>query len=135
MKVSFLISEEVRSELNNKISVVGLYAGDVVVILKGARPEGIPEDTPFGLDRLTILAIITEAAEGELDLKGKIINPSGEVDQEDIPLGKAIARKGLSNTVVIEMKPFIVKVSGTFKFELSVNQEKFIFPFEIREQD
>lgn len=135
MKVNFLICEEVRAELNNKITVVGLYAGDVIVILNERRPEGMPPDTPSGLDRLTILAIITEAAEGELDLKGNLINSTGEVDQEGIPLGKAIARNGLSNTVLIEMKPFIVKEPGIFTFELFVNEEKFIFPFEIRKQD
>ena len=133
MKVSFLISEEIRLELNNKITVVGLYAGDVVVIIKVERPEGMPEDTPSGLDRLTILATITEADEGELDLKGRIINSSGEVGEE-IPLGKATVRAGLSNAVVIEMKPFIVKVPGIFKFELFVNNENYLFPFEIREQ-
>ena len=134
MKVAFLVCEEVRAELNNKITVIGLYAADVIIMLKENRPEGIPLDAPAGLDRLTILVTISEATEGELDLRGNLINPTGEFDQEGMTLGKANAINGIANSVVIEMKPFIVKETGIFKFELFVNEESFIFPFEIRKQ-
>ena len=37
MKVNFLLAEEVRPEANNKISVLGLFAGDIVIMIKGVR--------------------------------------------------------------------------------------------------
>lgn len=134
MKVNFLLAEEVRPEANNKISVLGLFAGDIVIMIKGVRPEGVPEDTPGGLERLAILSIISDAPEGLLKFKGRLIEPSGELSRPEFALGEATTKKGFSHTVIVELKPLIVKKPGIFRFEFFVDEEMFSFPFEIREQ-
>ena len=134
MKVNFLIAEEVRPEANNKITVLGLFAGDIIIMIKGARPQGVPEGLPAGLERLSILAIISDAPDGLHKFKGRLIEPSGELYRPESALGEATTKKGFSHTVIVELKPLIVKKSGIFRFEFFVDEEMFSYPFEIREQ-
>lgn len=134
MKVNFLIAEEIRLEAQSKLTVLGLFAGDIIIMVKGARPEGVPENTPAGLERLAIVAIVSEAPDGEHKFKGRLVEPSGELYKPESALGEAMSKKGYSNTVVVELKPFIVKQPGIFRFEFFVDDQMFTFPFEIREQ-
>jgi hypothetical protein len=133
MKVNFLIAEEVRPEANGKMSVIGLFAGDTIVVLKGKLPDGLPEDTPAGIDRLTILVIVVDAY-GPHSFKGRLIEPSGNLYQPEMVLGDADILKGNSHTLIVHLRPFIVRQPGVFVFEFFVDDVKFTFPFEVREQ-
>lgn len=135
MKVNFLIAEEVRPEANNKVSVLGLYAGDIVIMLKKNLPQGVPEGTPAGFERLAILATICDAPDGVHKLKGRIVEPTGELYKPESSLGESAIPKGFCHLVVLELKPFIVKQPGIFTFEFFVDDQMFTFPFEIRVQD
>lgn len=135
MKVKFLIAEEVRPEASNKMSILGFYAGDTIVMLKKERPQGVPEGTPEGFERLAILATISEASEGAHKFRGRLLVPSGELYAPESTLGEASIPKGFSHVVVIELKPFIVKQAGTYTYEFVVDEEIFNFPFEVRIQD
>jgi hypothetical protein len=139
MKVKFLVAEEVRPEASNKMSIVGFYPGDVIVMLKKERPQGVPqgvpEGTPEGFERLAILATISDAPEGTHKFKGRLIEPSGDAYAPESPLGEAAIPKGFSHVVVVELKPFIVKQAGTYTYEFFVDDEIFKFPFEVRIQE
>jgi len=132
MKVSFLIAEEVRPEASSKVTVLGLFPGNIIILQNGMRPEGVPGDTPEGLERLTILVTINDAPEGIHKFRGRIIEPSGDLYKPEASLGEVTAKAGFSNSVVIEMKPFIVKKAGEFRLEFFVDEQMFTFPFEIR---
>lgn len=133
MKVNFLIAEEIRPEAQNKLTVLGLFAGDTIII-NGERPEGVADDVPAGLERLAILATIIEAPAGLHKFKGKITEPSGSQYQPEFQFGEAITKNGFSHSVIIELKPFIVKQPGFFRLDFFVDEEIFPFTFEIREQ-
>jgi hypothetical protein len=135
MKVNFLLAEEVRSEVSGKLTILGLYPGDVIVLLKGARPAGVSPDTPSGIERMVILAVITGAPEGLHKLKGRMLNPAGEAEIPEIALDDAIAKSGQSHTAIIEFKPFMINQLGIFNFELFIDDTKFTFPFEVREEN
>lgn len=135
MKVKFIVAEEVRPEASNKISILGFYAGDVIVMLKKERPAGVPQDMPEGFERLAILATINDAPEGIHKFKGRLIEPSGQVYAPESALGEAAIPKGFSHVVVVELKPFIVKQPGTYTYEFFVDEEMFKFPFEVRIQE
>lgn len=134
MNVSFLLAEEVRLETQNKVTVLGLYPGDVIVIVKGGRTETVSEETPAALERVTILAIVRDAPDGLHKFKGRIVEPSGVEYKPMAEFGEATTKQGFSHTVIIEMKPLLVKQPGHFNFEFFVDDQMFTFPFEIREQ-
>lgn len=131
MKASFLIAEEVRPEASGKMTLLGLFPGDTIILHKGERPEGVPENAPAGLEKLTIMATISDT-EGTYKVKGKIVDPSGKF--KELELGEATIQKGFSHSAIIELKPFLIKQPGIFHFEYIVGKKKFDFPFEVREQ-
>lgn len=134
MKVNFLIAEDIRAEQNGKVTILGLFPGDTIIMLKGARPEGLPEDAPGALDRLAILATVIGAPDGLHKFKGRIITPSGELSSPEFSLGEGTTATGYSHTVVVELRPFVVKQPGPFQLEFFVDHKMFKFPFEIRMQ-
>lgn len=132
MKVNFLLCEEVRQELYNKCSLLGFFAGDVI-ILDNKRAVGITEDLPIGIDKLVIVSIISDAQKGTFQIDGKILDPLNELYQ-NFSVGTVTAETGLSNTILFEIKPFVVKLYGTYVYELKIGNELFRYNFEVREQ-
>jgi hypothetical protein len=131
MKIKFLVAEEVRPELSGKSTVIGLFPDDVL-IMQGKRPENAPPEMPEGIDRLSFLMNVSDIPEGKHHFKGNISDPSGEPYNPVSDLGEEILPKGISRTIVVEMKPFIVKKKGVYHFNLYVDDELISFPFEVR---
>jgi len=134
MNVDFLIAEEIRPEAGNKLMVLGLFPGDIIILLKRELQGVLPQGVSAGLDRLSILATITGAPDGLHKFKGRIVDPTGNLYQPEVVLGEAYAKVGFAHTVIVELKPFVIKQMGLFSFEFFVNEEKFVYKFEIREQ-
>lgn len=131
MKIKFLMAEEVRPELNGKSTVLGLFADDVL-LMQGKRPEDAPQEVPDGLERLTFLLNVSDISEGLHHFKGNITDPSGAPYNPVSSLGDETIMKGLSRSIVVEIKPFIIKSKGVYHFNLYVDDVLTSFPFEIR---
>lgn len=134
MNVDFLIAEEIRPEAGNKLMVLGLFPGNIIILLKRELQGALPQGVSAGLDRLSILATITGAPDGLHKFKGRIVDPTGNLYQPEAVLGEAYTKVGFAHTVIVELKPFVIKQMGFFSFEFFVNEEKFVYKFEIREQ-
>lgn len=133
MKVKFFLAEEIRPEAGGKMTVLGLFPDDRMVLTKGTSPEGIPPETPRGIEKLVLLISIGEAPNKKLKYKGTITAPDGVLYKPEFPLGEGRIEKGSSHSIVLEFKPFILKSMGVYVFNFYVNKEVFTFPFEIHE--
>jgi hypothetical protein len=131
MKIKFLLAEEIRPEISGKSTVLGLFPDDVL-IMQSNRPEGASPDIPDGLDRLTFFLNVSDIPEGKHYFKGNITDPTGAPYNQLSTLGEEIIKAGLSRTIIVEMKPFIVKTKGIYHFNLYVDDVLTTFPFEIR---
>jgi len=131
MKIKFLIAEEIRPEMNNKATVIGLFSDDVVVMTSN-RPKDAPPEIPDGIDRLTFLINVSEIPEGLHKFKGQIITPTGEPYNPEMTLGEETIKKGLSHSIIVQLKPFIVKNRGMYKFNVYIDDALTSLPFEIR---
>lgn len=125
------MAEEIRPELSGKSTVLGLFPDDVLV-MQGNRPEGASPEVPDGLERLTFLLNVSDISEGVHHFKGNITEPSGASYNPVSPLGEETIMKGLSRSIVVEIKPFIIKSKGVYHFNLYVDDVLTSFPFEIR---
>ena len=134
MKVDFLIADEIRPEAGNKLMVLGLFPGSIIIILKKELQGTSPQGVSAGLDRLSILATISGASDGLHKFKGKIIEPTGDLYQPEAVFGESVTKHGFAHTVIVELKPFVIKQLGKFRFEFFVDAEMFVHEFEIREQ-
>lgn len=131
MKIKFLVAEEVRPEVGGKYTVLGLIP-DEVLIFESRRPENAPEEIPDGIERLALFLVVSELADGVHKFKGQIYDPNGEPYNPEIALGEGIVEEGTSRSMVIELKPFVVKKYGIYRFDLYVDDKSASFPFEIR---
>ncbi len=132
MKVSFLVAEEARPEVSGKFTILGLFANNVIALKK--RPETLPQNVHVAIDKVTILAIISEAPNSDLRFKGRIYDPKGDIFRTEMEYGSATIPHGFSHSIVIEIKPFVVTALGIYRFELFVNDQMFTCPIEIREE-
>lgn len=137
MKVKFLIAEEVRRETEGKVTVLGLFSGDTILLVRRDQPKYLPEQVQVleAIERLAILVTIGDAPAGIHKFKGKMIDPLGGVHHPEMPLGEAQIPKNFFHTIIVEIKPFITKIRGVYRFEFYVDEELSTFLFEIRDQN
>lgn len=131
MRIKFLVAEEVRSEVGGKFTVLGLIP-DEVLIFESSRPANASAEIPDGIDRLALLLVVSDLADGVHKFKGQIFDPIGEPYNPEIALGEGVVEKGTSRSMIVELRPFIVKKYGIYHFDLYVDDELSSFPFEIR---
>jgi hypothetical protein len=131
MKIKFLVAEEVRPEVGGKFTVLGLIP-DEVLIFESRRPENASADIPDGIERLALLLVVSELGDGVHKFKGQIYDPNGEPYNPEIALGEGVIEKGTSRSMIIELKPFVVKKYGIYRFDLYVDDKLASFSFEIR---
>jgi len=134
MKVDFLISEEVRPEANGKFTVLGLFPGNIVILMKGTRLKDTPEETPDFFEKLVFLVVASDMSEGRHKFSGSLTDPAGKTMKSKEAFGEADVKKGFTHAIILEMKPFTVRLFGLYTFNFFVDRKKFSFPFEIREQ-
>lgn len=132
MKLTLLLADEVRAEATGKQTVLGLFADNVILLKIPRTPIEISEDIPPGIERLSFLVNVSKLPEGQYTFKGQFIDPSGDAMGEELPLDSILIREGMSHTMVIETKPFIIKGGGEYNLAIWVNNEENRLPFEIR---
>ena len=130
MKVSFLIAEEIRPELNGKLSVLGLYAGNVILI--GPMPDNAPPGVTPIVERLAIMAVVSDAPAGMHAFRGRILGPQGNLYRPDAAFGQAEIPNGFAHSVIIELKPFVINTLGTYQLQFFVDDQQFTFEFDVR---
>lgn len=133
MKIKFLVAEEIRPEVGGKLTILGLMPDDTL-LMTSSRPADAPPEVPNGLERLAFLLSVSDLPEGEHKFKGQIFNPSGEPYNPETSFGEGTVEKGTSRSIIIDIKPFIVKNFGSYRLDFYVDGSVSSFPFEIREQ-
>ena len=91
-----ILCEQVRPELNKKMSFLGVYAGDKIVF----HPS-TPGALPYRLQGLAFVYLFKDGA-GEFHSRFSLVNPSGEISYE-IGLETLKIEKGNSAACVIQV--------------------------------
>lgn len=130
MKVNFLLAEEIRPEVEGKLSVLGLFAGNTVLV--GAPPVEAPMNAAAAIERLAILAVVSSTKPGKHKFSGRIFDPENNLYKPDAKFGEADIPEGYSHSIIIELKPFVIKTFGTYRLEFFVDGEPHKFEFQVR---
>lgn len=132
MKTKFIIADEIRPEVSGKQTILGLFADDVIVVHAPPLSAGIPHDTPPGIERIAFLINVSGLTEGSHSIKGELFAPTGAAYGVNLPLDEFKVDTGNSHSIVIEMKPFILKGFGTYNWSIWIDEEELKCPFEVR---
>lgn len=139
MKVRYYLGDDVRQEMNNKVSISGLYADNRLVISNNyiqetndATKNG--DQVMYFIDRLTLLINISEI-DGEVELEGQFLDPNNNPHGDLHNLGKVKLTSNQSHNIIIQSNPFPFPKAGVYKFKLLINKEPEIVEFEIQFSD
>ena len=134
MITRYFISDDVRQEINGKVTLSGLYPDNVVVVneleIERLKDEN-NKDLPYAIDRLTF-SINTSKITGPVEFKAQFIDPEGNTHGTPAQLGKTEILEGQSFNVILQTSPFPFKIGGQYNIKFEVNDNVETLPFEIR---
>ena len=122
--MKFLICEQARPEMHNKLSIIGLYAGDHIIF----HPEKIGQ-FPYTLQFLSFVFVIKDGV-GNFSCKLELVNPKGEV----IPvreLKPLELRADSTSGSIVGLSPVQFHNVGNFIARLHVDRKVYDFPFKV----
>lgn len=134
MKNSFLMAEDFRQETNNKITAIGLYAAQAVLLLPQPGEEALTADQrfallPTALDRLAFAVTTTEIT-GEHVVYLQILTPSGkllmETEKSTIQIAENL--KDFGHSYVVRTNVFPIPEIGKYICRYWVDKKHEDFP-------
>jgi hypothetical protein len=128
LSASFLLCEDVRPELNGKVTINGLFPGAKVLLLTKPKTKKA-KGTVGRIDQLAILAMI-ENGSGSFPVTLLVKGPAGEKILEG-KIGDVLLAEGRTALLAFRMLPLIVPTFGSFRAEFTVGESVLPFEFHI----
>ena len=119
-----LICEQVRPDLNQKLSLLGVYAGDTIIFLPSRSGE-----IQFRLQGLAFVFIFKDG-DGLFECKFSLTNPDGE-ETVQLPLDPLRVEKGKSAACIVQIGNIRFGSEGTYQATLSLERKKYTFDFVV----
>lgn len=132
-RVNFLLADQIREEAGGKLTIIGLYANDEIILL-----GDLPEELPIGLQGLALpaLSILVQLKDGIGNYNGEaqVIDPNGK--PLIIPAKLTISLKeNVWSNLIVPFVPFPLPKFGLYTFELKLDNKKYKYTFTIRHSD
>ena len=123
-KVDFLLADDIRPELGEKITILGTYGGDAVIL------EGQQHMPGMAMPSLAILCI-GRGGEGTIRVDASLTSPTGKHSQAMPKPNEIVKEKKRNLALVFKFQPFLIEQFGTFIFKLKLDDKEYPFPFRI----
>lgn len=101
------LTEDIRAEMDGRVSLIGFYPGDVVFLnLPATAPDPTP-DSAVGVSSVAILLTLTNVTQPE-EIELELIAPNGAV----ITQGSGTVAVGEASNLISRFRPFAVSSFG-----------------------
>ena len=123
---AYFVVDDIREEVGQKITLVGIYAGGNVVLSE--KPK---EGTTLAIPGLAIFATF-RGGDGQFKLRVNILGPSGNelhTNTQEVTFSK---EKAYTLNVMAFVRPFVVNEFGTYKIHVFLNERMYEGTFEIQ---
>ena len=127
-KMKFLICDQVRPEINKKISIMGLYPGDHIVFF----PKVIGQ-FPYTLASLSFVFVFGDGV-GEFDAGFEMIDPAGNPVQK-VSLNPIILTAEGTGGVVVNINSVQFNAEGDYFAAVHIGNKRYDFPFRVSSSD
>jgi hypothetical protein len=132
--VKFLLADAVRQEQGGKLTMLGLYSGDSV-LLNDPLPKVLPEGKQgLALPGLTIVATICDG-QGHFDCSIHLFGPDGKERGKGANRLEVNKQKDASANLIFPMEPFPINGFGIYRIVLQLNKHEYEFKFNVRHAD
>lgn len=133
-KLQFLLADAVRQEDGGKLTVLGLYTGEDV-LLKEPLPKTLPEGIKgLALPGLTILATARDG-HGSFNFSCELYGPDGKSLGKDIVGVKLEKQKVAPASLLVPVQPFPIPRFGTYRAVFKLSQHEYEFKFRVGHVD
>ena len=126
--MKFLICEQARPELHQKLSLLGYYPGDHIVFY----PKVIGQ-YPYTLATLSFVFVLQDGV-GEFDVSFELIGPDGKSQNKVLLSTVNLKSKGTSGSVV-NLTNMQFNAEGVFHAALHLGNKRYDFPFRVSASD
>ncbi len=133
MKLTLHVADDIRVEATGKCTALGLYPDAVLVVDTSNRPADLPDTARPSMDRLSVMATISDLPEGTYRFGGRFFRPSGQPTTDELDFGEAQIRAGRSHSIVVELRPFVVHEFGEYTFRATVGNQQLEGTFWVQE--
>lgn len=137
-EVRFYVADDFREEASNKVTAIGLYADNRIVLQMPASQPDPTAEYPAAIRSLCFLFNVSEAPEAakvSIEIEGPVTN--GAVFPEQVLQGKVMlgVSSGVTSNIIVRMDPCIVTALGKRTFTVKVNQRQFKFDYVVNRYD
>lgn len=132
--VRFYLADDVRSESSGKVTLVGLYPDNVLVL---GLPTGTASPSPqnaLGISAVAVLSTI-QGDPGLCEAVFKLTDPHGRVMIQSAEPAPILVGKERHANLIARFPAFVVTGFGTYKFELQIGDQVHVFPIEVKQGD
>ncbi|HSH86864.1 MAG TPA: hypothetical protein VK958_06395 [Methylophilus sp.] len=130
MKFRHFICEDIRQELNGKVTLTGVYPDDCLLM-----PEILNQDENAkeitAIERLMLLVNISEL-DKDTEVFAEILKPDGTIHGVTQPLGTTKAVKNRSFNVIMNLSGFPVPIAGIYTIKLRIDENQYEVPINIQ---
>lgn len=132
--IQFLLADHVRQEEGGKLSLLGFYSGDAV-LLKGPLPEEIPEGMEgIAIPGLTIVAVVRDG-QGIFNSAIRLYGPNGKELGEGVKGQKLDKRKDGTANLLVPIQPFPISGFGMYRVLLELGTHEYEYQFRVGHLD
>lgn len=129
--LKFILCEDVRPETNGKLTLTGVYPGEIIVLNKLSPETKIPEGLISILPRLVMVTFFHDATGGAKAVRATVTSPSGKVILR-AQVGEFTVEEGKAGTLIIQTGPIGIPELGSYRLDLSLDDSTHSFNFDIR---
>lgn len=129
-KVQFLLADAIRQETGGKLTILGLYSGDIVQ-LQGEYPKTLPDgQKEIGIPSLAVLATFLDG-HGKFKTSVTISDPTGKQLAKSLPQEIEKSSEAPFN-FILPFTPFPVRQLGQHHLILAIDKKKFSYFFTVK---
>jgi hypothetical protein len=121
------LCEDVRQEINGKLSLLGLYPDDTIIVL-GKPASALPPGVVAHLN-LAVVIVVTGGA-GKFDGILRIVAPGGKALFES-PMMPVTIERGRSATAGWKIQGVLFPRFGEYKIEFALDRKRYTFAFRV----
>lgn len=131
MKTKFLIADAVAPEAAGKLTLMGFFPDDTIVIDVPKPPPGKTLPPP-GLDNLACLLTLSGLPDGKHRLRGELYDPAGQLNSQAPEIDFTI-EDGNASYIPLRLQPFVISAgAGEYTWKFKVGEREFTHSFYVR---
>ncbi len=123
-RLTLIVADDLRQELGQKISVIGMYANNRLEVPKESNP-------PFHIPSIALLMWFLDG-NGKFTINIDITSPSGKsIPQKPLDNRELEMQESGALTLMLKLAPFVVSEFGAYQCRVLIDDREYVRSFDV----